>query len=125
MITLTGITTGINPWFILSSIFFLILILAFLFNFFKVFLDFLQAQGCFAAVVVALISLPGIFLISLASGFTTTVAIIILLSVIGAVTGYIVRDTEGNVGRFGFFFMILSILILILAILAGGLFRLF
>jgi hypothetical protein len=117
--------TGINIWFIIAAALFLFLVLAFLFNFFSVFLNFLQAQGCFAAVLVGLISLPGIFILCPAAGYTVTATILILLSVIGAITGYIVRDTEGNVGKFGFFFMILSILTLLVALIASRFFHLF
>jgi hypothetical protein len=112
-----------NIWFIVAAILFLILILALLFNFFSVFLDFISAQGCFAVVLIFSIGLPSFLILCLAAGYNITSIILIVISVIGAVTGYMVRDTEGNLGKFSSFLMIVSIIALLITLFASQITR--
>jgi hypothetical protein len=114
-----------NIWFYLTASFFVLLVVSLIFNFFKIFLDFIHAQGCFAVLVLFLAFLPSIFILCLAAGFNVTAVIILVLSTIGAITGYIMRDSEGNVGKFGYFLMIISILVLLSMIFLGRLFKFF
>lgn len=106
-----------NPWVIASAAVFVLLILFFLFKFFSVFFDFVQAKGCLTLGLIALVGLPGIFVLALVTGNTITSALLILFAVIGVVTGYIARDSEGEVGKFGTFIMIISIIILAIALI--------
>jgi hypothetical protein len=114
-----------NPWIIGSIFLFAILIIYFLLRFFSVFFDFIQAQGCLTVGLLALVGLPGIFVLSLLTGYTITSAVLILFAVIGVVTGYIARDSEGNVGKFGSFIMIVSIITLITALILTRMLHLF
>lgn len=99
---------------------FSVLIIYFLIKFFSVFFEFIQANGCLTIGLILLIGLPGIFALSLLSGYTAASAILILIAVIGLVTGYIARNSEGGVGKFGLFMMIVSALTLVLAIILAG-----
>jgi hypothetical protein len=92
------------------------LIVFFLVKFFKVFFEFFQAKGCLTVVLIALVGLPGIVALSLVAGYTFTSAILILFAVIGVLTGYIARDSEENVGRFGNFIFVVSLFTLIIAL---------
>jgi hypothetical protein len=114
-----------NPWIIGSIILFAILITYFLLKFFSVFFDFVQAKGCLTVGLLALVGLPGIFVLSLLTGYTITSAVLILFAVIGVVTGYIARDSEGNVGKFGSFIMIVSIITLVTALILTRMLHLF
>jgi phage-related holin len=60
--------------------------------------------------------LPGIFVLALLTGNTLISAILILFSVIGVITGYIAHDSEEEVGKFGSFIMIVSIITLAVAL---------
>lgn len=99
---------------------FSVLIIYFLIKFFSVFFEFIQANGCLTIGLIFLIGLPGIFALSLLSGYTAASAILILIAVIGLITGYIARNSEGGVGKFGFFMMIVSSITLVLAIILAG-----
>ncbi len=114
-----------NMWFFLSTSIFLILIIGSLFNFFSIFLKFLNAKGCFAVVLLFFIGLPSVLVLLLLGGYKYTSIILLILSVLGAFTGYVARDTEGNVGTFGYFLMILSIITLIITLLTSRMFGLF
>jgi hypothetical protein len=114
-----------DPWVLGSTIIFIVLILAFLFKFFGVFFDFVQAQGCLIIGLVSLVGLPGIFVICLLAGYNYTSIFLIVFAVIGVITGYIARDSEGNVGKFGNFIMIISIFILVLALFLSRFLKLF
>ena len=105
-----------NIFFIIAAVLFLFIILAMIFNFLKVFVNLIQAKGCFAVLVLGVVCLPGLFILCLAAGFTVTSAIIVIASAISAVFGYIIRDSEGNIGKFGKFLMIISIIILVIAL---------
>ncbi|NVO21199.1 MAG: hypothetical protein HXX13_15965 [Bacteroidetes bacterium] len=106
-----------NPWIIGSVIVFVILILYSLVKFFSVFFEFIQAKGCMTVGLLAIVGLPGLFILSLVSGSTWMSSLLMVLAAIGVVTGYIVRDSEGNVGKFGLFIMIVSSVTLVTAIL--------
>ncbi len=108
-----------NPWFLVAAVLFLFIILAMMFNFLSVFVNLIQAKGCFAVLVLILVCLPGLFILCLAAGYTVTSTIILVASAISAVSGYIIRDSEGNVGKFGKFLMIISIIILVTALFAS------
>ena len=105
-----------NPWFIASAAIFVVLIVYFLIKFFSVFFDFIQAKGCLTVGLIALVGLPGIFVLALFTGNTIISAILILFAVIGVITGYIARDSEEEVGKFGSFIMIVSIITLVVAL---------
>jgi hypothetical protein len=107
-----------SPWVLISILLFVALIAYFLFKIFSVLFDFIQAKGCLTVGLIALVGLPGIVLLSLMTGYTVTSAILILFAIVGVVTGYIALDSEGNVGKFGLFIMIVSSLTLIFSILA-------
>ncbi len=81
---------------------FSVLIIYFLIKFFSVFFEFIQANGCLTIGLIFLIGLPGIFALSLLSGYTAASAILILIAVIGLVTGYIARNSEGESGSSAF-----------------------
>jgi hypothetical protein len=106
-----------SPWVLIPILLFIILIVYFLLKFFSVLFDFIQAKGCLTVGLIALVGLPGIIALSLISGFTIIASILILFAFIGLVTGYIARDSEGNVGKFGQFIMIVSAIALITALL--------
>jgi hypothetical protein len=108
-----------NIWFIVAATVFIFIIIAMLFNFLSAILNVIQAQGCFAVLLLALMCLPGLFILCLAAGYTITSTIIVVASAISAVSGYIIRDSEGNVGKFGKFLMIISIIILVIALFAS------
>jgi len=105
-----------NPWVIGSAAIFVLLIVYFLFKFFSVFFDFIQAKGCLTIGLLLLVGLPGIFILALVSGNTIISALLILFAVIGVITGYIARDSEEEVGKFGSFIMIVSIITLVIAL---------
>ena len=106
-----------SPWVLIPILLFIILIVYFLLKFFSVLFDFIQAKGCLTVGLIALVGLPGIIALSLISGFTVIASILILFAFIGLVTGYIALDSEGNVGKFGQFIMIVSAIALITALL--------
>jgi hypothetical protein len=93
------------------------LIIYFLLKFFSVLFDFIEAKGCLTVGLVALVGLPAIVVMTLISGSTIAATLLIIFAVIGVVTGYIARDSEGNVGKFGQFILIVSTITLITAIL--------
>jgi hypothetical protein len=105
-----------NPWFLFPALLFVVLIAYFLIKFFSVFFQFIQAKGCLTVLLITLVGLPGLVAITLLSGYTITATILILFAVIGVITGYIARDSEENVGKFGNFIMIVSIITLLLAL---------
>jgi hypothetical protein len=105
-----------NPWLVVPAILFVVLIAYFLIKFFSVFFQFIQAKGCLTVLLITLVGLPGIVAITLLSGYTMIASILILFAVIGVITGYIARDSEENVGKFGNFIMIVSIITLVLAL---------
>jgi hypothetical protein len=111
---------GINhlsPWVLIPILLFSALIIYFLLKFFSVLFDFIQAKGCLTVGLIALVGLPGIVVLSLISGSTIAATLLIIFAVIGVITGYIARDSEGNVGKFGQFIMIVSAITLITAII--------
>lgn len=114
-----------NMWYFLVASFFLLLVIALIFNFFRVFMDFINAQGCFAVLILFLAFLPSVFILCMAAGFTVSSVIIVILSTIGAVSGYIMRDSEGNVGKFGLFLMVISIITLLSTIFLGRILKFF
>lgn len=105
-----------NPWVLIPILLFIVLIIYFLFKFFSVLFDFIQAKGCLTVGLIALVGMPGIVALSLVSGSTIISAILILFAVVGLVTGYIALDSEGDVGKFGLFIMIVSAITLITAL---------
>ena len=106
-----------SPWVLIPILLFIILIFYFLLKFFSVLFDFIQAKGCLTVGLIALVGLPGIVALSLISGSTIISTIVIIFAAIGLVTGYIANDSEGNVGKFGSFIMIVSTITLITAVL--------
>ncbi|MCL6103332.1 MAG: hypothetical protein M1292_12755, partial [Bacteroidetes bacterium] len=104
-----------NPWFFFPALLFVVLIAYFLIKFFSVFFQFIQAKGCLTVLLITLVGLPGLVAISLLAGYTFTASILIVFAVIGVITGYIARDSEENVGKFGNFIMIVSIITLLMA----------
>jgi hypothetical protein len=106
-----------SPWVLIPILLFIVLIIYFLLKFFSVLFDFIQAKGCLTVGLIALVGLPGIVVLSLISGSTITATLLIIFAVIGVITGYIARDSEGNVGKFGQFIMIVSAITLITAII--------
>lgn len=106
-----------SPWVLIPILLFVVLIIYFLLKFFSVLFDFIQAKGCLTVGLIALVGLPGIVALSLISGYTIISAVLILFAVIGLITGLIARDSEGNVGKFGLFIMIVSAITLITALL--------
>lgn len=105
-----------NPWVLVSALIFVVLIAYFIIKFFKVFLEFTQAKGCLTVLLIMLVGLPGLVALTLLSGYTIAASFFILVAVIGVITGYIARDSEENVGKFGNFIMIVSIITLVLAL---------
>lgn len=106
-----------NLWVLIPILIFTVLILYFLLKFFSVLFDFIQAKGCLTVGLIALVGLPGIIALSLIAGYTYVSVILILFAIIGVITGYIARDSEGNVGKFGLFILIVSAITLITALL--------
>lgn len=105
-----------NPWVLMPAAIFVALIVYFLVKFFTVFFEFIQAKGCLTVLLIALVGMPGVVALALLSGYTITASILILFAVIGVITGYIARDSEENVGKFGNFIMIVSIITLLMAL---------
>ena len=105
-----------NPWVIGSAIIFVGFIVYSLIKFFSVFFEFFQAKGCLTVGLLGLVGLPGILTLCLLTGYNITSSLLILFAVVGVITGYIARDSEGNVGKFGNFIMIVSIITLVLAV---------
>lgn len=105
-----------NPWIFVPALLFVVLITYFLIKFFTVFFQFVQAKGCLTVLLLSLVGLPGLVALALLSGYTFTATILIIFAVIGVVTGYIARDSEENVGKFGKFIMIVSIITLAIAL---------
>ena len=101
----------------IAPIMFAGLIIYFLLKFFSVLFDFIQAKGCLTVGLIALVGLPAIVVLTLISGSTIAATLLIIFAVVGVVTGYIARDSEGNVGKFGQFILIVSTITLITAIL--------
>ncbi len=106
-----------NPWVLLPAALFVLLLLFFLVKFFSVFFEFVQAKGCLTLGLISLVGLPGIFALTLISGYTFASSLLILLAVVGVVTGYIARDSEEEVGKFGKFLMIVSLITLVVVLL--------
>jgi ABC-type multidrug transport system permease subunit len=109
-----------NPWIALTAFAFVALILYFIIKFFSVFFEFVQAKGCLTVGLVTLIGLPGLITLCIVTGYNSMSIIIIVLSLIGVVTGYIARDSEGDVGKFGIFVMVVSVITLITAVVFRG-----
>ena len=76
----------------------------------------MQARGCLTVGLVALIGMPAIIVICLVSGYNYTSTLLIIFAVVGVITGFIARDSEGDVGKFGNFILIVSIITLIIAL---------
>lgn len=114
-----------NPFVIISAGLFVLLIVIFLFKFFSFFFDYMQAQGCLTAGLVALVGMPAIIVICLIAGYNYTSTLLIIFAVIGVVTGFIARDSEGGVGKFGNFIMIVSAITLIIALFLAKVLQLF
>lgn len=106
-----------HPWVFFPASLFVMLIAYFLIKFFSVFFQFIQAKGCLTVLLITLVGLPGLVAITLLSGYTFTASLLILFAVIGVVTGYIARDSEEDVGKFGNFIMIVSIITLLMALI--------
>jgi len=106
-----------SPWVLIPVVLFIGLIIYFLFKFFSVLFDFIQAKGCLTIGLIALAGLPGIVVLSLVMGYTVTSTLLIVFAIIGVITGYIALDSEDNVGKFGLFILIVSSVALLLAIL--------
>ncbi|MFZ4547559.1 MAG: hypothetical protein ACOYN4_08995 [Bacteroidales bacterium] len=113
----TFLHSSTNLWVLIPMLLFAGLIIYFLLKFFSVFFDFIQAKGCLTVGLIALVGLPGVVAITLISGHKVISTILILFAVIGLITGYIARDSEENVGKFGLFIMIVSAITLITAII--------
>lgn len=103
-------------WVLIPILVFSVLLIYFLFKLFSILFDFIQAKGCLTVGLIALVGLPGIVVLSLITGSSIISAIIIILAVVGLVTGYIALDSEGDVGKFGLFIMIVSAITLITAL---------
>lgn len=114
-----------NPFVIASAVLFVILIVIFLFKFFSFFFDYMQARGCLTVGLVSLVGMPAIIVICLIAGYNFTSTLLIIFAVIGVVTGYIARDSEGGVGKFGNFIMIVSTITLIIALFLAKILNLF
>jgi hypothetical protein len=114
-----------NPWLIAFASIFVIAILIFLFKFFSVFFDYVQAKGCLTVALVALVGMPAVIVLCLITGYNYTSTVLIIFAVIGVITGYIARDSEGDVGRFGNFIMIVSAITLLIALFLAKVLNLF
>lgn len=106
-----------SPWVLIPMLLFIALIIYFLFKFFIVFFDFIQAKGCLTVGLIVLVGLPALVVLSIISGSTLTAILLIIFAVVGLITGFIARDSEGNVGKFGQFILIVSTITLITALL--------
>lgn len=104
-------------WILIPVLLFTGLIIYFLFKFFAVLFDFIQAKGCLTIALLVLVGLPAILVLSIISDSTISTILLTTFSVVGVITGYIARDAEGNVGKFGQFIMIVSVIALIAGIL--------
>jgi hypothetical protein len=104
-----------NLWALIPMLLFVALIIYFLVKFFSVFFDFIQAKGCLTLGLIALVGLPGLVALALFSGHTIISTILILFAIIGLITGYIARDSEEDVGKFGLFILIVSAITLLTA----------
>lgn len=111
----TFLNSSMSLWVLIPILLFLVLIIYFLLKFFSVLFDFIHAKGCLTVGLIALVGLPGIVALTLISGHTIISTILILFAIVGLVTGYIARDSEENVGKFGLFIMIVSAITLITA----------
>lgn len=110
--------SDVSLWVLIPTLLFSALIVYSLLKFFSVLFDFIQARGCLTVgLIAALVGLPAIVVLSLISGSTVAATLLIIFAVIGVITGYIARDSEGNVGKFGQFIMIVSTITLITALL--------
>lgn len=109
--------TETSLWVIIPILIFIVLIVYFLLKFFSVLFEFLQAKGCLTVGLVALVGLPGLLALCLIKGYMIFSAILVVFAVIGLITGYIARDSEENVGKFGFFIMVVSAITLVTAVL--------
>lgn len=114
-----------NPFVIISAVLFVILIVIFLLKFFSFFFDYMQARGCLTVGLVALVGMPAIIVICLIAGYNYTSTLLIIFAAIGVITGYIARDSEGGVGKFGNFIMIVSTITLIIALFLAKVLQLF
>jgi hypothetical protein len=114
-----------NLWVLIPILLFIVLIIYFLLKVFSVLFDFIQAKGCLTVGLIALVGLPGIVALSLIAGYTFISVSLILFAIIGVITGYIARDSEGNVGKFGLFIMIVSAITMITALLLTQILGLF
>ena len=114
-----------NTFVMVSAALFVILILVFLFKFFSFFFYYMQAQGCFTVGLVVLVGMPAIIVICLIAGYNFTSTLLIIFAVVGVITGFIARDSEGNVGKFGNFIMIVSSITLIIALFLAKFLKLF
>jgi hypothetical protein len=114
-----------SPWVLVPILLFFILIIYFLLKIFSVLFDFIQAKGCLTVGLIALVGLPAIVVLSLISGSTISATLLIIFTITGVVTGYIARDSEGNVGKFGQFIMIVSTITLITAIFVAIILKVF
>jgi hypothetical protein len=110
---------------LISAALFVLLIVIFLFKFFSFFFAYMQAQGCLTLGLAALVGMPAIVVICLIAGYTYTSTLLIIFAVIGVITGFIARDSEGDVGKFGNFIMIVSTITLIIAIFLAKVLRVF
>jgi len=115
----------ISPWVLIPILLFTALIVYFLLKFFSVLFDFIQAKGCLTVGLIALVGLPGIVVLSILSGSTIVSTLLIIFAVVGLITGNIARDSEGNVGKFGQFIMIVSAITLITALILGLILHIF
>jgi len=109
----------VSPWVLIPILLFILLIIYFLFKFFSVLFDFIQAKGCLTVGLIALVGLPATVVLSLISGSILISAVLIILALVGLLTGNIARDSEGNVGKFGQFIMIVSAITLVTALILG------
>lgn len=111
---------GINDvslWVLIPILLFIAMIIYLLLKFFSVLFDFIQAKGCLTVGLIGLVGLPGLVVLSLISGSNVTATLLIIFAIIGVITGYIARDSEGNVGIFGQFILIVSSITLVTAVL--------
>jgi hypothetical protein len=69
--------------------------------------------------------MPAIIVVCLIAGYNYTSTLLIIFAVIGVITGYIAHDSEGDVGKFGNFIMIVSALTLIIALFLVKVLKLF
>ena len=103
-------------WVLIPILIFSVLLIYFLFKLFSILFDFIQAKGCLTVGLIALVGLPAIVALSLIKGSVIISVLLILSAVVGLITGYIALDSEGDVGKFGLFIMIVSAITLITAL---------